>query len=163
MNGSSEEAIVQHLRAEHRRMHRLMRQTLAALPHWEDANGGNWQPAMLRGLKAIREELAAHFRAEETGGCLEEAVSRCPSLAPQAAQVLQEHKSLLEDLERLIQRVEALQQPTAPAAHALSDDLHAVLRRLNQHEQLENRVMQQAFGLSVDDEESWQRPVDEAP
>lgn len=144
-------------------MHRLMRQTLAALPHWEDANGGNWLPAMLRGLKAIRDALAAHFHAEETGGCLEEAVSRCPSLAPQAAQVLQEHRSLLEDLNRLIQRVETMHQPTAPAAHALSDELHAVLRRLYRHEQLENRIVQQAFGLSVDDEESWPRPVDEAP
>ena len=163
MNASSDEAFVQHLRAEHRRMHRLMRQTLAALPHWEDANGGNWLPAMLRGLKAIRDALAAHFHAEEAGGCLEEAVSRCPSLAPQASQVLQEHRSLMEELNRLIERVETMHQPTASTAHALSDDLHELLRRLNLHEQLENRIVQQAFGVSVDDEESEPRPVDEAP
>jgi hemerythrin-like domain-containing protein len=163
MHDSSDEAYVQHLRSEHRRLHRLMRQTLAALPQWEDASEGNWAPVMLRGLKAIREELAAHFRIEEAGGCLEEAVSRCPSLAPQAAQVLQEHRSLLADLDQLIQRVTALRQPTAAAAHALSDELHAVLRRLNHHERLENRIVQQAFGLSVEDEESWQPPVDQAP
>lgn len=163
MNVPSDEGFVQHLRAEHRRMHRLMRQTLAALPQWEDANGGNWLPAMLRGLKAIRDALNAHFRDEEAGGCLEEAVSRCPSLAPQAAQVLREHRNLLDDLGQLIQRVETMREPTASAAHALGDDLNALLRRLSQHEQLENRIVQQAFGVSVDDEESEQRPVDEAP
>lgn len=164
MSQHSEESYVQHLRAEHRRVRRLLQQTLAALPPWEDADHGHWLPAMLRALKALRAEVATHFQVEEEGGCLEEAVARCPSLSPQVAQVQNEHRGLLTALDALIQRCERIDQPTAHEAHSLRDDLYAVVQRLREHEVMENRILQQAFGVSVEDEETHPlRPRDEAP
>jgi chromosome segregation ATPase len=53
-------------------------------------------------LRALRLRIQEHFQEEESDGCLEEAVSRCPSLAAEFAQLMQEHKRLLQALDALI-------------------------------------------------------------
>src|SRR5207237_1194293 len=93
--GCGEYAYVEHLLAEHRRLEQLIHRTLAALPAWESADTSGWLPRMIEGLKAIRQEAANHFREEELGGCLEEAVAHCPSLSSEFTRAEKEQQELL--------------------------------------------------------------------
>ena len=79
--GFGDYVYVEHLVTEHHRLEHLIRRTLASLPDWDAPNSGRWLPALLAGLEAIRHEADQHFREEEMGGCLEEAVAHCPSLS----------------------------------------------------------------------------------
>src|SRR5438128_1482250 len=93
---------VEHLLAEHRRLDHLISQTLAALPAWEETDASSRLPQIIEGLTAIRQELAQHFHEEEEGGCLDEAVSRCPRLSREVTRVESEHSKLLADLDEMI-------------------------------------------------------------
>ena len=90
-----ERSYVEHLLAEHRRLDQLIRNALATLPAWEEAESATFLPGMIAGLAAIRAELVHHFREEEAGGCLEEAVARCPGLSAEVADTQAEHAMLL--------------------------------------------------------------------
>jgi Hemerythrin HHE cation binding domain len=153
-NGCGEYPYVDHLLAEHRRLDQLIRRTLASLPCWEESDVSAWTPRMVAGLEAIRRELAQHFREEEAGGCLEEAVARCPALSSEVRQIEGEHQGLLGALDELILSCQRLTQPTARDAHALGQELRALVHRLRAHEALENRIMQRGFGISLEHEET---------
>jgi len=148
-----ERVYVDHLLAEHRRLDQLIRCTLATLPAWEDAESSAWLPAMTAGLRAIHDELTHHFREEEAGGCLEEAVARHPALSSEVADTQAEHASLLDDLEALIRQAERFTRPTPHDAHALGQELRAIVQALHQHEARENQVMQRGFSLSLENDD----------
>ena len=115
-----------------RRLEQLIHRTLAALPAWEAPTSGQWLPAIIDGLEAIRQEAAHHFREEEMGGCLEEAVAHCPSLSGELTRAEREQQELLADLDELLDRARQLHEPTIREAHALGQELRAVVQKLRQ-------------------------------
>jgi hemerythrin HHE cation binding domain-containing protein len=148
-----ERAFVDHLLAEHRRLEHLIRSTLTALPAWEETGMAVWLPAMLTGLTAIREELVHHFLEEEAGGCLEEAVARCPRLSADVAEAQAEHSKLLQDLHVLIQWAQQMQTPTARDAYVLGQELRAIVQQMHAHEVRENHIMERGFSLSLENDD----------
>jgi hypothetical protein len=102
------------------------------------------------GLESVRKELAQHFAEEEAGGCIEEAIARCPGVSQEAQAVLQEHGPILTELDRLIALCRRAQPPTAEEARQIEQDVRALVRRLRQHEAVENTIMQRAFAVSLD-------------
>lgn len=160
MHGGDERyAFVDHMLAEHRRVDQLVRRALAAIPSWEETDQPQWLPLMMQGLSAIRTELAHHFQGEEQGGCLEEAVARCPSLAAEVQCVEREHGELLEHLDALIARCETTACPSAAKARAVDQELRHVVRELRLHEAHENRIMQRGFGVCLEGEPLDQQPA----
>jgi hypothetical protein len=151
-----ERVYVDHLLAEHRRLDRLVSQTLAALPNWESPGSSDWLPAMTAGLIAIRQELSQHFREEEQGGCLEEAVAHCPALSFDVSRVAAEHSQLLGHLDELIVRCGKLTKPTDRDAHILGQELRAVIHKLHAHEAQENQIIQRGFGVCLENEDASQ-------
>jgi hypothetical protein len=151
-------AYVDHMRAEHRRLEQLLRRTLAALPAWEEADDTQWLPRMVKGLEAIRDELAHHFHDEEEGGCLEEAVARCPALSPEVRQVEREHDDLLAHLDELILRCRSAAAPTPDQARALDQEFRQIVRELKLHEAQEDRIMQRGFNVCVNSDAIEPRP-----
>jgi len=75
---------VDHLIAEHRRLHALLRHMRAEIAHSVSPDEQPSFNGVARVLARLREELEQHFAQEEGGGCLDEAVSRCPRLAGEA-------------------------------------------------------------------------------
>jgi hypothetical protein len=57
---------------------------------------------LTRRLVQLRQELQSHFAEEEMGGCLEEAVSRRPSLSEISKRIVSEHAILDGMLEHLV-------------------------------------------------------------
>jgi len=144
-NGNGQNAYAQHLLSEHRRLDQLMHRTVATLPGWEEADASDWLPRTVGGLKAIRHELKRHFRDEEAGGCLEEAVANCPSLSAEADRLLHEHPDLLQALDDLIARYQRLAEPTPELGRVLAQELRAALKKLREHEAQEQRLVERAF------------------
>jgi hypothetical protein len=155
MNGNDCKFVyVDHMLAEHRRLDQLVRRTMASIPGWEEADAAGWLPRMQAGLQEIRTELAHHFRKEEEGGCLEEAVARCPQLSVDVGHIEAEHRELLASLDDLIGRCRTLGATTAAQAQVLDAEFRAVVHKLRAHEARENRVMQRGFNVSLSDEDA---------
>lgn len=142
---------VQHMLAEHRRLDALLRGTLATFPSWEEVEPAEWRPRFVKRMRMIRDELIHHFRDEEEGGCMEEAVSRCPALAGDWRQVEAEHGELLQRLDDLIHRGESEHPRTQDSAAALWQDFWKLVRDLRSHEARENRILQHGFSVALEE------------
>src|SRR6188474_603770 len=131
---------VEHLIAEHRRLHRMLRLARAAIV----ASGGPDRDApgadIVRVLRQVREELDHHFAQEEAGGCLDEAVSRCPSLSAEAHRIETEHPQLLEGVDRLIAQALDSDQSVETRV-ALQRGFDNLCMQLNAHEAAENILL----------------------
>ncbi len=94
----------------------------------------------------MRNELDRHFNEEEQGGCIEEAVCRCPSLSQDATRVEQQHPGLLEQLDNIISRTRTVPCVIADIEHDVAD----FASQLMAHEAAESRILQRAFGSNSD-------------
>ena len=141
---------VQHMLAEHQRLDQQIRWTLATFPSWEDVDLTVWTPRMTEGLKRIRRELEHHFREEEQGGCLEEAVAQCPALSADVQAIEAEHPQLLAEVDSLIRRCGSYMTCTASVAKEVQIAVQALVHKLRTHETLENRIMQRGFGVCLE-------------
>lgn len=145
-------SFVEHLRTEHRHLQAAVQAINESLE--QDANV---TLELVQRLAALCEEMAHHFREEEEGGCVDEAVSRCPSLSPEAREVSEQHPQLLEAANSIL--AIARKQATAGAEASeirriFSDFAH----RLLEHEEAENRIMQVAFGCQCAGEAGLEDP-----
>jgi iron-sulfur cluster repair protein YtfE (RIC family) len=86
-------------------------------------------------------QLKAHFAEEESGGCLEEAVSRCPSTARETETVLKEHHQLDQLLCCVLSQVSNLATPAEIQA-----SWQAFYAKIRAHEASETRLLRMAFG-----------------
>lgn len=159
-NGECNYGYVEHMLAEHRRLDQLIRRTLAAVPSWEELDTAEWLPRMKRGLSAIQAELSHHFRDEEQGGCLEEAVERCPHLSQEVQKIEAQHDEILARLSELADRCQCNARLTPQQARSLEQELRQIVRELRTHEALENKVMQEGFGVCLQSEEAA-APIEE--
>lgn len=148
---------VNHLVAEHRRMHGMLHQARTSILQ----SGGPDRDAsvddIVSALRHIRSELAHHFGEEEAGGCLDEAVCHCPRLAAEAKRIEAEHPVLLAEIDRLI--AEALDSEQSVANRiSMERDFEHLYRQLCAHEAAENAILRQAFGMNVNGGE-FENPV----
>jgi hypothetical protein len=153
ISGSGEYAYVERLLAEHRRLEHLIQRTLAAVPDEESPGDSDWLPALIDGIEAIRGEAAQHFREEEMGGCLEEAVVHCPRLSHELTRAEHEQRDLLSELDELMARARRLRSPSLGEAQMLDRELRALVHKLRAHEAIENRIIEHGFSLSLENED----------
>jgi hypothetical protein len=143
---------VDHLLAEHRRLHRLLGQTRAAIVGSGCPDRDATWVDVKRVLLLLRNELAQHFAEEEAGGCLDEAVSRCPRLSGEARRLEADHTELLAEIDRLIAQAEdhGCHVEDRVAFEAAFDNL---CRELHAHENAENQILKQGFGANLNGDE----------
>jgi hypothetical protein len=94
-------AYVEHLHQEHARLNQLLLQIGRDVA---DLSPPDDQPVRITRVAArlaeLRSTVQAHYAEEESGGCIEEAVTRSPSLASNAKAILEEHVVLDRMLEQ---------------------------------------------------------------
>ena len=146
-------SLVSHLMAEHRRLHVMLRLARAAVLQSGGPDRDATTEDVLRVLQQIRDELAHHFAEEESGGCLEEAACRCPSLSSHVRSVQAEHSGLLRELDLLIARC-ANCGDDAHERLAFERDFAELCERLHEHEAAENDLLRRGFGQNVNGDES---------
>ena len=143
-------AYATHLREEHHRLGDRLRRVegqWASLPEQPDAAAAAAQ--LLEGVKELRAELAHHFEEEESGGCLEEAVTRRPSLSHEATRLEHEHAELLAQLDRLIETLGGPQHSLA-SLQAREAEFRGLAKQLRAHEAAENHILEECFGIEVE-------------
>lgn len=150
-NYDSSRSYIEHFEVEHRRLGDLIRKTTAMFPSWEEVDLKDWLPRIVERLKVVRTELERHFQEERAGGCLEEAVSHCPSIAHEARQAEAEHPKLLQLLDDLIRVGEGAARPTLKVARALQRGFQGFVKQLQQHEALEFKIVQHGFNVCLDE------------
>ena len=141
-------ALVEHLHHEHHRLNQL----LIGIGHEVAALDQAGRPTsaladLSQRLAELRRELHAHFAEEETGGCLEEAVVRCPSMSDESRAILAEHTVLARMVEQLISQ---LRDPSAIPAE-IARNYRVFAEKLQAHDAAETRILQMAFGAEAAD------------
>lgn len=111
-----------------------------------DAAASARKKALLR-ISGLRNRLASHFEEEECEGCLEEAVSRRPALAHEAMAIVAEHRGLVAELDRLIERLDEKASPREIAS--VEADFEAFAQRLVEHERREQQAVKS--GLNIEE------------
>jgi hypothetical protein len=139
---------VDHLIAEHRRLHRMLRVARNAIMPLGATTGNVPGADMVKLLGGVREELEHHFAQEEGGGCLEEAVSRCPSLSDEVRRIEAEHPRLLESIDRLIAQARDSDR-SVEGRIAVAREFDELCAQLDAHEGAENALLRKAFGANV--------------
>ena len=92
----------------------------------------------------LAEILETHFRHEEQGGYLKEALRRAPHLITRTDALLEQHQSLSEQVETL--RLLAHSGVESPAWWSrVESDFQKFASQLLNHEHAENNVIQEAF------------------
>ena len=144
---------VEHWIFEHRRLHRLLRAARSSIVHSGGPDGDTVCRDVVRVLRDLRHELAHHFLQEEAGGCLDEAVSRCPKLSADVKRIESQHPELLAAVDRLIAQAQDCDchVQNQIALHHAFDEL---CRELDAHEVAENRVLKQGFGTNLNGDQS---------
>src|SRR3954447_5246032 len=143
---------VEHLIADHRRLHRMLRLAQAAIVASGSPDRDATCADITRGLRQVREELEHHFAQEESGGCLDEAVSRCPGLSAEANRIELEHPQLLENVVRLIAQALDCDQSLENRL-ILERGFDELCRQLDVHEASENALLRKGFGANVNGDE----------
>ncbi|MGC3971675.1 MAG: hemerythrin domain-containing protein [Pirellulales bacterium] len=132
--------------AEHRMLHASFAGIRKLLAEHEAA-GNVDQTAFdeaVRRLAVLRDALAEHFRREEEGGYLEEAVGRKPALAHSADQLQEEHARLLVLAEELLADAGEA-RPLAESWPRLLEKYRTFDASLSRHEAAEDNLLQAAF------------------
>ncbi len=137
--------LVVYLRAEHQHLHEVLRSIETAFAERDKSRAPDSAPSLLDGLANLREELQRHFSVEEEGGCIEEAVCRCPSLSPEATRLEHQHPVLLGSLDSIIERLRSSSQREHDIGET-SRQFKQLVKTLHAHEAAEDRIMQRAFG-----------------
>jgi hypothetical protein len=138
-----------HLRVEHRRLNAALGQ-IGGLLLDLDGTGAKYPPTQLvESLLELRWKLRHHFAEEEAGGCIEEAVSRCPSLSSDARVIEAQRPNLMKELDGVIQRVRCERPGTVEVA-AMQRAFEQFAGTLQQHESAERRILQMGFGVNAD-------------
>jgi hypothetical protein len=155
-NGESE-SFIENLLAEHRRVDAMLREAWSAIvqSRGPDVDAASEDVAVV--LRRVREDLARHFAEEEAGGCLEEAVTKCPRFSCDEIRILAEHPELLDCLDSLIEQIATAFEETG-SRHAFEIDFGDFCRRVHAHEAAENELIRQALGAAIDVENCAQGP-----
>jgi hemerythrin-like domain-containing protein len=134
---------LKHLQVEHRQLNHLLGTLEQQLTGWREPTVV--PPGFADHLQDLQRMLVAHFVEEEEGGCLEEAVVRCPQLGPQRTALEAEHGQLKQQLENLVEHV---RHPHVGAPHVRTA-YRAFADQLRAHEAGESEVLERAFGGEV--------------
>ena len=95
-----------HLHHEHHRLNRLLLEIGHEVGQLAGAQADRRVVQRLETrITDLLSQLKTHFAEEESGGCLEEAVSRCPSLAGETETILKEHQQLDQLLCRVLSQI----------------------------------------------------------
>jgi hypothetical protein len=146
MNEHESQYVLRHLRREHEAMSEELANVRLSLRRellGEEAQSGRQKTIRL--ILDLRSRLASHLSEEECDGCLEEAVSRLPSLAHEAMAIVAQQRGLIEDLDRIVGILRAESSPREIAS--VEVEFEAFAERLADHEKREQLAVQ--AGLNV--------------
>ena len=143
-------AIVIHLRAEHRRMRERVQAVERLLAPQRNVNESPTCEEVVGRLRTLRQELQNHFDEEDSGGCLDAAVCGNPKLSRELSQLEHEHPELLARLDDVIAHANSSEGSIGDQTY---QEFKRLTKKLHAHEDTENRIIANGFGLELDEVE----------
>jgi len=140
--------ILNHWKAEHRRLNDRISQLATMLSHWKQRKEADALDQVRTELNAIDDELTRHFEVEDLGGCLDDAVFRCPRLGAEAGRLKSEQTLILHSL-HAVQRDLQARDAAQHIEQEIEQDLEHVCDWIHRHEADEDRLVSSAFGRCV--------------
>lgn len=99
-------------------------------------------------LAMLSEQVESHFRHEEHGGYLTDALARAPHLRSRAEVLQEEHLTLQEQIDKLHLLVHSgVESPSWWTR--VESDFHVFAARLHDHEHAETQLVQEAFNQDI--------------
>jgi hemerythrin len=141
---------IEHLRNEHRRLHRLLGDIKSAITGSIESEKSPFSFPIAQLLRQLSEQLKHHFAEEEAGGCLEEAICHCPSLSGEEKRITSEHAAILAETNDLFEQAAALPAKRRNLV-GIKEAFERLLLRIRIHEAAENRLLSRGFGIAVTD------------
>ncbi|MCC9607452.1 hemerythrin domain-containing protein [Blastopirellula sp. JC732] len=156
MNGNSylncsDDGFRHHLQEEHRQLNEELDELNACCLGQRNCDvQADWNKLRDR-VHRLKDNIVHHFREEEEGSCLDEAVARRPTLAAEAREIEQEHPELLAELDGLISWLD--QEPAMEATlQNAKQRLNSFADNLRRHEWREDALIRRGVGaFGVDD------------
>jgi iron-sulfur cluster repair protein YtfE (RIC family) len=139
----SDPVILGHLLAEHRDLFNLIQSVRKALATSGEPPAER-RAAILESLRSLRCHLKGHFAQEESGGFLEEAVTRIPRLSAAMRSIIAQHPDLLVELDGVIAGLDAA-PASAAAWESAGRNFERFADHMTAHEQRENAVVQEGY------------------
>ncbi|MCA9236676.1 MAG: hemerythrin domain-containing protein [Planctomycetales bacterium] len=99
-------------------------------------------------VTTLSELCEAHFRREEEGGYMREAVQQAPQLSARARTLGEEHEELQEQIEKLRILIHSGVESSAWWIRVQSD-FAAFAKQISRHESEENALLQEAFSQDI--------------
>jgi hemerythrin len=140
-------AYAEHLHHEHRRLNQLLRDINHEVAQLGQAVPDARTAQLAKRIDDFRWQLQKHFAEEESGGCLKEAVTRCPSLGTDAKAILEEHPQL----DRMLEQIEAQASDPGTKPSEIQQKWETFSKKVHAHEAAETRLLQMAFGAEAAD------------
>ena len=100
-------------------------------------------------LSTTRDEVSAHFKLEEEGGYLDDAVSYAPQWIGQGQRLLDQHAELLGRIETLLKMVTS-KAGRKPNWDEIEQQGHEFVSLLIEHEKEESTLIQEAYEDDLD-------------
>ena len=135
--------------AEHRALHRMLRETQAAVAlACQAADPKSAGRSAKEQISRLFEHVREHFAQEEAGGYLEEATSIVPRLGPDAAELERQHGTLLARLKYLLNSAAVAMDKKD--WEEVDGYFRTLAAELHEHEVAEDRILQQAGAAAID-------------
>jgi hypothetical protein len=136
-------AYMDHIRLQHRQMQQLI-ERLRPLVHGAAGCESAFDDAKLL-VGDLADHFARHVAEEEGGGCLEEAVCRCPRFATQARDVTEQFPRIQAAINRLAAKFTGC-ECLGSSSRMVEQELEQLARDLSQLESDERHLLREAFG-----------------
>lgn len=127
---------------EHRACMDLVADVEACLDREADREG-RWIGDLVEKLPQLAERMREHFRSEESGPMFASLPVQYPHLADRLAKLQSEHRTLLETIDRVIQRASALNLEHAERyeIRELHAEVQLMIATIRRHEAEENEAV----------------------
>jgi hypothetical protein len=136
-------AFVDHVRLQHRRLNQMI-ERLRPLVHGAAGCESAFDDAKQL-LGDLRDQFARHVAEEVGGGCLEEAVCRCPRLARQGHDVNEQFPRIQAEISRMAAKFTDCRR-LGSSGRMVEQELEQLARDLSQLESDERHLLREAFG-----------------
>jgi hypothetical protein len=96
-------------------------------------------------LGGLADHFARHVVQETGGGCIEEAVCRCPRLAPQVRDVTAQYPRIQAEIARMVAKFTDCRR-LGPTSRMVEQELEQLAQNLDRLESDERYILREAFG-----------------
>ncbi len=109
----------------------------------------DWLANCAQQFRQFHSELRAHMEIEEGDGFMVPVQQRRPTLTRKVEELLQQHREMAASCEDIECSLLALSDPKRQDVTVIREKINALLTALEQHEQAENKLVQEVFTQDI--------------